>query len=191
MALMSSTDLTNDEKNILMDIARQSIHYGLENGKPLTVSTSECSENLQQQRATFVTLDINQQLRGCIGTLEAYQSLVKDVSEHAFAAAFKDPRFPPLAQHEEALLDIHISILTPAKPMSFSSENDLLKQIQPGIDGLILESGYNKGTFLPSVWESLPQTKDFLQHLKIKAGLPGNYWSDEIKISRYETVSIS
>ncbi len=187
---MSSTDLNINEKNILMDIARQSIHHGLVKGKSLAVNISDYSKNLQQKTATFVTLNINQQLRGCIGTLDAYQPLVKDVAEHAFAAAFKDPRFSPLSQHEESLLDIHISILTPATPLLFTSENDLLQKIQPGIDGLILEHGYNKGTFLPSVWESLPQAKDFLQHLKMKAGLPGNFWSDDIKISRYKTISI-
>jgi uncharacterized protein len=190
MVLMPSTDLTPEEKNMLMDIARQSIASGLKNCEPLLINASDYSSNLQALRATFVTLEINQQLRGCIGTLEAYLPLVKDVSEHAFAAAFKDPRFSRLTKSEENLLEIHISILTPATSMSFESENDLMKQIQPGIDGLILESGSNKGTFLPSVWGSLPQTKDFFRHLKMKAGLPGNYWSDDIKISRYKTISI-
>ena len=190
MVLMSSTNLNNEEKKVLMDIAKQSIHYGLKNNKPLTINVSDFSENLQQPRATFVTLNINQQLRGCIGTLNTYQALVKDVAEHAFSAAFKDQRFSPLSQHEESLLDIHISILTPATEILFSSESDLLKKIRPNIDGLILESGHNKGTFLPSVWESLPKANDFLQHLKMKSGLPSDFWNDDIKVSRYETISI-
>ena len=89
------------------------------------------------------------------------------------------------------MLEIHISILTPAEEMQFSNQQDLLDQLHPGEDGLILEAGYNKGTFLPSVWDSLAKPEDFLRHLKIKAGLPADYWSDDIKISRYKTVSIS
>ena len=187
---MSSTEISDEEKQILMDVARQSIHCGLEKGIPLKINSAEYSTALQQQRATFITLNIRGHLRGCIGTLEAHQSLVEDVAEHAFAAAFRDPRFSPLTKNEEDRLSIHISILTPAEPMSFSSEEDLLNQIQPGIDGLILETESNRGTFLPSVWESLPDKKDFLNHLKKKAGLSSNFWSDDVKISRYRTLSI-
>ena len=187
---MSFTELSDADKQVLLDIAKQSIHHGLSNGAPLSVNSSNYSEALQQTAATFVTLNLQGQLRGCIGTLEAFQPLIRDVAEHAYAAAFKDPRFSPLSAAEEALLDIHISILTPAKPMSFSSQQDLIAQLKPGEDGLILQAGFNKGTFLPSVWESLPDPRDFLQHLKMKAGLPGNYWSDDIKISRYKAVSI-
>ena len=187
---MSFTDLSDEEKQILMDVARQSIHCGLEKGIPLKINLSDYSTALQQERATFVTLNIHDHLRGCIGTLEAHQSLVEDVAEHAFAAAFRDPRFSPLNKSEEDKLDIHISMLTPTEPMSFTSEKDLLEQIQPGIDGLILETEYNRGTFLPSVWESLPDKKDFLNHLKMKAGLPSSFWRDDVKISRYQTLSI-
>ncbi|MCW8955247.1 MAG: AmmeMemoRadiSam system protein A [Gammaproteobacteria bacterium] len=188
---MSFTKLSSKEKQILLDIARQSIHYGLEHQKSLPVEIEQYPYLLQQKGASFVTLHINHQLRGCIGTLEAYQPLVKDVADHAFAAAFHDNRFPPLTAQEASELDIHISILTAATPIDFSSESDLIKQLQPGIDGLILETEYKKGTFLPSVWESLPEPKDFLNHLKIKAGLPGHYWNDDIKVSRYHTISIS
>lgn len=187
---MSFTDLTTDEKTTLLDIARESINYGLKHGKPLPVNAADYSPTLQQDAATFVTLNINHQLRGCIGTLQAHQALIKDVSEHAFAAAFHDSRFPPLTTMESTKLDIHISILTPATAMSFTSEEDLIHQLQPGVDGLILEDGFHKGTFLPSVWESLPSAKDFLQHLKIKAGMGKNDWSNNIKVSRYRTVSI-
>lgn len=187
---MSASELTPHDKNILLDIARQSIRHGLDTGHPLRPETQQYSEALQQQRATFVTLNINHQLRGCIGTLEAYQPLVNDVADHAYAAAFKDPRFAPLSKDEEALLDIHISILTPAEPMQFTSEQDLLRQIQPGIDGLILEAEFHRGTFLPSVWESLPTPEDFLKHLKMKAGLPTNYWGDDVKVSRYRAISV-
>jgi AmmeMemoRadiSam system protein A len=187
---MCFTELSEEEKQALLDLARRSIHHGLETGTPTKVNTAEFSDRLQQQAATFITLDIDGQLRGCIGTLQAYQPLVNDVAEHAFDAAFKDPRFPPLRADEEALLDLHISILTPAEPMSFSSQEDLIRQLTPGEDGLILEAGYNRGTFLPSVWESLPEPQDFLNHLKLKAGLPSSFWSDDIKVSRYRTVAI-
>lgn len=190
MAPMSSIELQPDEKTILLDIARRSIDYGLERGKPLPVNPADYSETLRKPAATFVTLHINHQLRGCIGTLQAHQPLISDVAEHAFAAAFNDSRFPPLCKTEAADLDIHISILTPATAMSFTSEKDLISQLQPGIDGLIMEEGYHKGTFLPSVWESLPNAQDFLQHLKLKAGLSKSYWSNSIKVSRYTTVSI-
>ena len=187
---MSLIELTDDDKVLLLDIARRSIQSGLETNQPLKINEQEYPSHLQQLAATFVTLNIHKQLRGCIGTLSAYQSLVKDVAEHAFAAAFQDPRFPPVSQHEADLLEIHISILTPAEPLNFTSEQDLVNKIQPGIDGLILESGIHKGTFLPSVWDSLPDRKQFIEHLKLKAGLPRDFWDSNIKISRYRTISI-
>jgi AmmeMemoRadiSam system protein A len=191
MALTPSTELSLEEKKTLMAVARQSIAHGLSANKKLSVDPTDYSDNLQQQRATFVTLNIQKQLRGCIGTLDAYQSLVADVAEHAYAAAFKDPRFPPVTSAEFGKLEIHISVLTPPVPVHFSSEQELVQQVRPGIDGLILEYKFNRGTFLPSVWESLPDTKDFLRHLKLKAGLEQNFWDNAIKISRYETLSIS
>ena len=190
MALMPSTELGTTDKRALLAIARQSIAVGLTSHKPLKVNPSDYSEDLQQLRATFVTLHRQHQLRGCIGTLTAYQSLVEDVAEHAYAAAFKDSRFPPLEAGELEQLEIHISILTPAIPINFTSEQDLVRQLRPGVDGLILEYGFNKGTFLPSVWESLPEAGDFLRQLKRKAGLNQNFWSDDITICRYETLSI-
>lgn len=187
---MSSIKLSPRDNELLLQIAQGSISSGLTNNQPLKINLDDYPKHLQQQAATFVTLNINHQLRGCIGTLTAYQPLVKDVSEHAFAAAFRDPRFPPLSKQEASSLEIHISILTPAEPIIFSSEEDLINKIEPGIDGLILESGEHKGTFLPSVWESLPQPEEFLEHLKLKAGLAKNFWSDNIKVSRYKTISI-
>ena len=187
---MPSIELTKQDKHQLLDIARQSIADGLNNHQPLKLDKNDYPQHLQQNAATFVTLNINHQLRGCIGTLTAYQPLVNDVAEHAFAAAFQDPRFPPVSQQEESLLEIHISILTPAEPVEFLSEEDLINKIQPGIDGLILQCGTHKGTFLPSVWESLPEPKEFIEHLKLKAGLPRNFWDKNIKVSRYKTISI-
>ncbi len=185
------TRLPLQDRELLLRLARDSIRHGLETGRPLMVDPADFPHTLQQQRAAFVTLNRNGALRGCIGHLEAIQPLVSDVAENAFAAAFRDPRFPPLSPAEFDDIEIHISVLTPATPMQFTSERDLIAQLRPGRDGLILEEGPYRGTFLPSVWESLPTPEAFLRHLKQKAGLPPDYWSDHIRVSRYETESFS
>jgi len=173
------------EKQILLKVADDAIKHGLATHKILPIKLGDYPEKLQALGASFVTLEINQQLRGCIGTLEAYQPLIQDVAQNAYAAAFRDPRFDPLTIEEYPNITKHISILSPSSPMFFTSEDDLLRQIRPNVDGLVLsELGY-RGTFLPSVWESLPEPKLFLQHLKLKAGLPENYWSKTLKVSRY------
>ncbi len=188
---MAHTSLNNEyneeERKILLDWAKASIEYGLETEKPISPDLSLFPEKFSELRATFVTLEKHKQLRGCIGTLEAIRPLLEDVTQNAFAAAFNDPRFPPLQRNELDDLAIHISILSPAEPMTFNSEQDLIAQLRPGIDGLILEDRGRRGTFLPSVWESLPNPEDFLAHLKLKAGLPESYWSDSIRVYRYTT----
>ena len=181
--------LPPQDRRLLLNLARDSIRHGLQQGRPLPVEVEAYPVTLQARRASFVTLNRNGALRGCIGHLEAIQPLVADVAENAFAAAFRDPRFPPLAAAELDDLEIHISVLTPATPMRFSSEQDLLQQLRPGEDGLILQEGSYRGTFLPSVWESLPQPQEFLRHLKLKAGLPPDHWSDAIQVYRYRTES--
>ncbi len=189
MVLMSSIKLTTEDQKICLQIAHQSIKHGLQKGKALQVITTDYSSDLQQNLATFVTLHKNGTLRGCIGALEAYQPLINDIAEHAYSAAFQDPRFPALQDDEFEQLDIEISVLGKSELMSFDSEEDLLSQIRPNIDGLILESGFNRGTFLPSVWEQLPEPEEFLNHLKMKAGLSSQWWDNAVKISRYETFS--
>lgn len=181
--------LSTSDKSTLLDIAQQSIHCGLENGHAMPVKMGKFKPSLQDNGASFVTLHLNHKLRGCIGSLEAYRPLVRDVSENAYAAAFCDPRFALLALPETSDLAIHISVLTPAELISFTSEQALLEMIRPGMDGLILEDNKHRGTFLPSVWDSLPEPELFLAHLKQKAGFPANYWSDSIKVSRYQTDS--
>jgi len=134
---------------------------------------------------------MNGELRGCIGTLSAYRQLQVDVAENALAAAFKDPRFMPLTAYEFLKTNISISILTEPEEINFTSEEDLLSKIRPGVDGLILSAGNNRGTFLPSVWEDLPEKELFWVHLKRKAGLSMDYWSPSIKVERYTSVYIS
>jgi uncharacterized protein len=177
------------ERATLLDLARRSIAQGLDLGRPLAVDLAAYVPPLTDPLAAFVTLHRAGQLRGCIGHLEAIQPLVCDVADNAFAAAFQDPRFPRLARPELAGLEVHISVLSPSEPMTFVSEADLLAQIRPGLDGLILSEGGARGTFLPSVWESLPRPRDFLNHLKRKAGLPADHWSDGLRVERYTTES--
>jgi AmmeMemoRadiSam system protein A len=183
--------LSDLHKQTLLELARNSIQTGLDSGEQLFISEQDYDNDLLVKAACFVTLTINKQLRGCIGHLEAIQSLVKDVAENAFSAAFRDPRFPGLKADELPQCEIEISVLTPPEPMSFSSEEDLLEQIQPGKDGLILEDGFRRGTFLPSVWESLPEKQEFWKHLKLKAGLPIDHWSDNVKVARYHSLAFS
>jgi AmmeMemoRadiSam system protein A len=173
----------------LLQLAGESIKQGL-CGEALAVRADDYPEPLRVARATFVTLHVEETLRGCIGTLEARRPLVEDVASNAYGAAFRDTRFPALTWPEYECLDIHISILSPPEPMTFSSEEDLLAQLRPQVDGLIIVEGFYRGTFLPSVWESVPTAREFLRHLKLKAGLPPDYWSDRIRVQRYTTESI-
>ena len=181
--------LSNEDRATLLAIARQSIQSGLRSGRALGIDLEYYPDTLRLKRATFVTLEIDNRLRGCIGALEAYQSLVKDVADHAYAAAFEDPRFPPLRTEEFVLLDTHISVLSPPEPVEFASEADLLSKLRPGVDGVILSLGDRRATFLPAVWEDLPDPHIFLNHLKRKAGFSADFWDAKLKIQRYVTES--
>jgi len=175
--------MKTEHQKLLLQIARNAISKGLV-GEQAT-AFENVPDELMKERASFVTLELGGRLRGCIGMLEACRPLAEDVAQNAHAAAFEDPRFPPLSREEFDSLDIHISVLSPPEEISFSSEADLLAQIRPGVDGLILQEGYQRGTFLPSVWEELPGKEEFLGHLKLKAGLPNTYWSDTLLVFRY------
>ncbi len=185
----SPTELAPAQRATLIEVARRSIEHGLATGQALVVTPSEYHRDLKAVRASFVTLQIRGQLRGCIGHLEAVQPLVVDVAENAFAAAFRDPRFNPLTEVEWPSVDLHLSILTRPERLTVQDEADLIAQMRPGEDGLILKDGANRGTFLPSVWDSLPEPIDFLMHLKSKAGLAANHWSDSMEVYRYRTES--
>ncbi|MDP1524194.1 MAG: AmmeMemoRadiSam system protein A [Rhodocyclaceae bacterium] len=141
---------------------------------------------LAQPGATFVTLTQQGSLRGCIGSLEAWRPLDQDVRANAQSAACRDPRFAPLSAAELAHTRVEVSLLTPAVPMPVADEADALRQMRPGIDGLIFECHGRRGTFLPQVWESLPDPHQFLAHLKQKAGFTADFWSPEVKLYRYE-----
>ena len=173
------------QKQQLHEIAKNSIVNGLNKSEPINIELSDYDDDLQTKRATFVTLHKHSQLRGCIGILEPLRPLAEDIAHNAFAAAFSDHRFPPVSADEIDHLDIHISILATPEEISFSSEEELVSQLRPGVDGLIMQEGKQRGTFLPSVWESVTDRHDFLNHLKQKSGLPANYWSDTIRVQRY------
>ncbi len=193
MGPMSCSDhdsvLTKADRASLQHSALTSIRRGI-SGERLQVTPGDYSPALQTHRATFVTLQFEGRLRGCIGSLEAHQALITDVVDNAYAAAFSDPRFPPVTSVEYDSLTLHLSILNPPEAVSFQTEDELIGQLRPGVDGLILHEGVHRGTFLPSVWESLTEPRDFLNQLKCKAGLPGDYWSSTIRIERYTVETI-
>lgn len=175
-----------NQGEILLPIARSSISEAL--GQPL-----EAAENaawLQDKAACFVTLTQQQQLRGCIGTLEAHRSLLEDVKSNARAAAFQDSRFTPLTAKELSFTEIEISLLSATQLIDFSNEQEALAQLRPGIDGVVFEYGAYRSTFLPQVWQQLPDTIEFVAHLKHKAGLSPDFWADKVKLSRYTVTKL-
>lgn len=168
----------------LLPIARAAISTAL--GRPHQVA--EGAVWLQEMGACFVTLTQQGQLRGCIGTLEARRTLLTDVKANAVAAALQDPRFAPLQASELVHTEIEVSLLSTMQPMHFESEAHALAQLQPGIDGVVLEFERYRSTFLPQVWEQLPTASEFIAHLKHKAGLPPDFWASGMRLQRY-TVS--
>jgi len=168
--------LTPEDRSMLLKQARLSIEAGV-NDKPLEpLDLENFPEKLRKPGVVFVTLTIDGNLRGCVGALEAYQPLVNDVREHALAAAFQDFRFPPVRTDELANIVIEISRLTTPQPLTYLNTDDLLKKLRPGIDGVVLKDGMHRATFLPQVWEKLPSSETFLDHLCQKMGAPANLW---------------
>lgn len=177
--------LPETHRNTLLQLAREAIVCGLDGEKALPVDPREYPDELRQEGAVFVTLEIQGRLRGCIGSFLARRSLVEDVAANAFAAAFRDPRFPPLTPEELSKLDLHISWLAPPVPLSVASREELLQALRPGVDGLFLEDPPYRATFLPQVWRTLSDPVDFLEELLAKAGLPRDHWSDTLRFSVY------
>lgn len=173
-----------DAGQILLPIARAAIAQAL--GRSMAVD--EAAPWLREPGACFVTLMRGGALRGCIGSLHAHRTLLADVKANALAAAFRDPRFSPLSEHELDGVDIEVSRLSPMQPLTFASEAAALAQLRPGVDGVVFEFGARRSTFLPQVWEQLPDAQEFMAHLKRKAGLPVSFWAAEVRLQRY-TVS--
>ena len=179
-------ELSKDEGECLLKLAFDSIEYSIRSQQEIMlVSIEDFPDKFRQDKATFVTLKRGGNLRGCIGVTVPLRPLVLDVVHNAYAAAFRDPRFRPMTIRELNGLDLDITVLSVPEPIEFSSEQDLLNKMRPGIDGLILDEGDYRGAFLPVMWEQLPRPEDFLYHLKMKAGLVPDHWSDEIEVSRF------
>lgn len=177
-----TTEIQSPERGlVLLPIARAAIARAL--NVPLVAD--ETASWLAEPGACFVTLTQHGELRGCIGTLQAHRSLLDDVKSNAVSAALRDPRFSPLCKDELGITAIEISLLSPTEPMVYKNEADALAQLRPGEDGVVFEFGHYRSTFLPQVWEQLPEPQQFMAHLKHKAGLPGDFWADGIKLSRY------
>lgn len=176
-----SSRLPQDAGRVLLPLARAAIaaELGFEH------SAHDDFPWLRQQGACFITLMAAGRLRGCIGTLRAHRALLEDVKVNAVAAAFRDPRFKPLASGEFSAITVEVSVLSALEPMTVADEQDAIRQLRPGVDGLVFQYGHHSGTFLPQVWESFADPAEFLAHLRYKAGLPPDFWDSEVKLSRY------
>jgi len=175
--------MNSEQGKVLLVIARAVIskHLGIRADIPKTADYPW----LNEPAATFVTLKKSGELRGCIGSLKAHQSLMNDLQDNAVSAAFRDPRFPPLSADELPDVNIEVSLLTEPEPVTFDDESDALAKLEPNVDGVIFECGGYRSTFLPQVWEQLPEPGLFMAHLKQKAGLPAGFWSEDVRLYRY------
>jgi uncharacterized protein len=182
--------LADSDARVLLDLARSSIEHGVAAGRSLEVDSQDYPAALRCPGAAFVTLHVDGELRGCTGELEAWRPLVASVAHHAYSAAFRDPRFPPLAPRELSRLDLHISVLGPLEPLDARSEAELLAALQRGQDGLLIDDGRHRATFLPAVWESIPDAPEFLRELKHKAGLAPSGWPSGMRAWRYRVEEI-
>ncbi len=182
-------DFSDSEKRILKDIAVEALREAVTMRRKLLVDL-ECPKRLLLPGASFVTLTKGGQLRGCIGSLEAIRPLLEDVAHNAYSAALHDPRFNPVEVEELAAVELSISVLTEPQTVVAESEAQLLASLEPGVDGVIIEEGHHRATYLPSVWTQLPDPVDFIRELKRKAHLPAAYWSDSIKCYKYQSLTI-
>jgi len=185
-------NLATRERRELLALARASIDSALaasRTGDLVPFTGTLLPPALAARRSSFVTLHRNEELRGCCGTLDAPRSLAEDVWRNAWAAAFNDYRFSALTAAEWPQVTLHLSLLTTPEPLDVTTEEQLLAVLRPSIDGLILESDTGRATFLPAVWEQLPDPLQFVRHLKMKAGWPATYWSNRMRALRYTTES--
>jgi len=191
MALSYCIDLTFEQKAQLLSIARESIQHGLTAKHPLSIDHLQLSGELAELHGSFITLTKRGLLRGCVGAIEATRRLAQSVAINAFNAAFHDRRFSPLSAKEMNQIRIEISVLSRPEPIDIRTRQELLANLRPHEDGLLLKNDGQNATFLPKVWEKLPDPQQFVTQLMTKAGLPGDYWSDSIRFYRYCTISFA
>ncbi|MGB5328753.1 MAG: AmmeMemoRadiSam system protein A [Gammaproteobacteria bacterium] len=189
MPLSLCIDLSADEQACLLDIARQSIMNGLDTGAALQLDIARLDANLRIDSAVFVTLTLGGNLRGCIGSLQPSAPLAQAVANAAFNAAFRDPRFAQVQVDEVENLTIEVSVLSSMELIAVDTRQALLDNLQPGVDGLLLEDQGHRATFLPQVWEKMSTADEFVGQLMLKAGLAAGYWSSTIRCYRYHSIS--
>jgi AmmeMemoRadiSam system protein A len=182
-------DLNLSQQRQLLGIARQSIEQGLDADRPLTVDLAGLEPVLCAAAAVFVTLNLQGQLRGCIGSLQARDALAQAVANAGFNAAFHDPRFARVSTAELEQIEIEISVLSKLESWQPDSRESLLRELRPGVDGLLIEDRGHRATFLPQVWEKIGSAEEFVGQLMHKAGLPARHWSNSIQLHRYQTLS--
>lgn len=179
--------LEDKDRLFLLKLARMVITSELMKAKRILFRPEDVSPSLREKRGCFVTLHQGECLRGCIGTIEPITPLLSCVEENAINAAFRDPRFSPLKKEELDTVEIEISVLTVPRSVKFKDGDDLKKQIIPNVHGVILSQGYRRSTFLPQVWEQLPQKEDFLEHLCLKGGMSRSAWRElNTRVEVYE-----
>jgi uncharacterized protein len=179
--------LTSDERNILLKLARQAMESAVRGARLESIDLEGLPESLRQLGASFVTLTSEGELRGCIGALEPQTALAEDVREHAIAAAQQDFRFPPVQPNELPKINIEISRLSMAQDLDYGSVQDLINRLRPHVDGVIISDGWNRATFLPQVWEKLPDPETFLSHLCMKMGASPDLWRrKKLRIQVYQ-----
>lgn len=168
--------LTLEEQRMLLRLAREAMESAVRGEKLPPLDVSALTPSLREHGASFVTLTLDGQLRGCIGALEARQPLAEDVREHAIAAALEDPRFPPVREDELSRINIEVSRLTRPTPLEYKDAGDLLSKLRPHVDGVVLSEGFRRATFLPQVWEKIPDPTAFLDNLCYKMGADPAAW---------------
>jgi uncharacterized protein len=181
--------LSDAHRSQLLALARQAIEQGLAELRWVAMPTMELPLPLTESRGSFVTLRIDKQIRGCCGTLSASRSVSEDVWRNAWASAFADPRFSPLEQEEWDGVHLHIAVLSPLEFLEVESEADLIAKLRPNVDGIVVSRDDAHATFLPEVWEQIPDPTDFIRHLKQKAGWPATSWSPHISVQRFTVES--
>ena len=179
--------LSKEEGKYLLEVARKTIKNRLFELKKAQINWKDMPEIFQKRLGTFVTINIEGNLRGCIGHIIPRETLIEGIKVNAINAAFRDPRFHPLTEDEFDRIEIEISILTPPKELPYTDAEDLLKKLRSGIDGVIIKKGFYEATFLPQVWDQLPKKEEFLSHLCLKAGLSADSWKTEkLQVSTYQ-----